>query len=299
MSGYYTVPVTVTDSAGKTATTTATATLNDTRFGAAVPVTATAKTYSAAIAGFEALVGQPLACYRIENLKSPIASSMEAYGELTAAPPGCRLLIDLHPATDGSDDAAITSLLASLKAAGFTSTRVSVYHELGPFTSPAPFISVFQSTADLIHAAGFQSVYVVDSYQIAVSGFLEPYYPGDSYVDLIYPDLYAGNGLAAFPLVASFADEHGKVLGLCETGCQANRPASANYGTPAQNIAFLDSLFGSYADRLDSGIPVGDLSWWQGVLSDGSDFTLATNAYAIPVWQKWHGVFNTSGELAA
>lgn len=298
MSGYYTVPVTVTDSAGKTATASAATVLNDTRIGAAVPVSAAAKTYPAAISAFRTLVNAPLTLLRIENVKSPIGASISDYGAIAAAPPGCRLLLDLHPATDGSDAAAITSLLAAIRAAGFTGTACSVYHELGPFTSPAPFTAIFQSTADLIHAAGFKTVYAIDAYQIVVSKFLEPYFPGTGYVDYLYPDFYIGNGLAALPLAASFADDNGLVLGACETGVMSNMPGQPNYGTPAENTAFLTSVFEFFQQRRADGKPAGDIALWQGVLSTGADFTLTANTYAIPVWQQFFGVLNTTGVLA-
>jgi hypothetical protein len=71
VSGYTTATVTFTDHSVTPPATTkvsATCAVQDTRIGAAVPVSAAAKTYSAAISAFRGLVGQPLTLYRVENI---------------------------------------------------------------------------------------------------------------------------------------------------------------------------------------------------------------------------------------
>jgi hypothetical protein len=294
VSGYRTVTATVTNpKTGASAPASGSFLYQDGRFGASVPLTPGVTSYPAALANFQALTGKPLTLYRVEGLGSPVPASFAAT-RLQFAPPGCRLLVDVLPLPGGGDNAAVASLCESIAAAGFTDTIVSVNHEEHGLDA-ADFISVFQQTAPLIRAAGLRTAYCLDGYEIVHNGALEPYNPGDEYVDVHYHDFYPPDGLQALTLAAAFADAHGKTLGACEYGLQVNEPTGLCYLPVAEAQTWMTNFADWWKARRAANKPVGDLSQWQGINPDGGNFTLpALGGWAVTAWQNGFTALDTT-----
>jgi hypothetical protein len=302
VSGWLTVPVTVADPAAKTSgSTSATAVLNDTRIGATIPSVPGQKR-AQTVAAFESLTGSPLAAWRVE-LGAPVASLAATFLS-GIVPAGCRVLFDFSPAVDGSDLPVLDSFAASCEAAGLDCS-FSFWHEPSDQAglTAAQFTGIYPLAAAKVRkyagpSGTYRTIYCQSGGEIATKGQLTSFWPGDEWVDVIGPDLYIGVGLKAFALVAAFAKAHGKPLGACEFGVQATCSTCNNYGTPAQNTAYLASLLAAY-EGIAATQPVADLCLFQGSNPGQGNFALTANPYAVPSFQAVYSSLNTTGYLAA
>lgn len=281
------------------------------RVGATMP-----SPVKSSIAAFPALAGQPLSAWRLELGGDPIPTTVAATPAKYLPSPQCRLILDLEPGANwakgsGSltaDVAPLKSLLADMRSSsnilGFpVDAKISLFHEPsdGAGLTQLQFqTSLFPTYAQVIHDhSPYDVIYCLAGGEVVNKGILASWYPGDAYVDCIYPDAYINSGLAALAICAPFADAHNKLLGMCEFAVQDNAPSDNNYGTQAQNVAYLTAVYNFFLARWQAGKAVGDMTYFMDHHTGQGDFNLASNPYALTQsppnygWLQFYSTFNS------
>ena len=169
-----------------------------------------------------------------------------------------RVLFDIRPDST-TTPAQLDTFLASCQAGGLEAS-VSVWAGADTaFTNPQDFLSLLPDYAAVIHRYGYQVVLTVDNASIA-RNWLAAWYPGDDIVDVIAPTFWCtgpapGSGGDTLAVAQSFADAHGKPLGLAGFGSDHVR------FTAAQGEAFTAYVQALFTARKAAASQSFDLFW--------------------------------------
>jgi hypothetical protein len=198
------------------------------------------------IAAWAAATGEPVPVRRYA-LGNAIPASLAGSPFAADAAAGRRVLIDFRPDATTTPQ-RLTAFLNSCQDGGLD-CAVSVW--AGPdksFGSPAAYFAVLPDYVTAIHGAGYEHVFTIDNASVTHNA-LAAWYPGDGLVDVIMPYFWCtgpapGSGGDTLALAGSFADAHGKPLGLAGFGVDRSKY------TTAQGQAFLNYVLTFFAARL-------------------------------------------------
>ena len=249
----------------------------------------------ASILEWENIVGRPLAAHRVYLGKAPVA----IYSDLEAdARAGRKVCMSLKPPCDPptrSARAAISSFLASCKAAGLRAD-VALWHE--PYyqgiTSAAKFITMFRYYAPAIREY-YPAVFCTSTSSVRYHGE-NRYFPGAAYVDKCATDYYCyayvthgtrlGTGTstdAAHP-----ADTYHKPFGLWEFASSTDPSLGQSR---ASATAFFKYLRTYFSGRTTTGKRNADLLMMDnGQKKFQSTPITSASDYRIPLYQA---IFDT------
>lgn len=170
-----------------------------------------------------------------------------------------RVLFDVRPdatTTPGGLDA----FLASCQAGGLDAS-VSIWAGADTaFGNVQDWARLIPDYAAVVHRNGYRVVLTVDNHSVA-AGWLEAWYPGDEFIDVIAPTFWCsgpapGSGGDTLAVAQAFADAHGKPLGLAGTG------VDHELYTQAQADAFITYLKFFFGARRAAARPSYDVIWY-------------------------------------
>lgn len=245
------------------------------------------------IAAWITAVGRPL------DIRHSFAQG-NTYGSYAASPwsgeAGVRkILVDFELAHDGSQAAALGTLLASCQSAGLA-MDITLYHNPAKkgFASPADYATSVGYYVPTIRRYGYRHIFDVTSYQAVKDNAIPVWYPGDSLVDAIGLEFYAPDYVSygeRLDAAAAFADSHNKPFGLTEYGAEYDVAGGSDTPTTeADGNSFLSYVYSFFAARYaNKAIPAHyDLLSWNAAVS-GSGSTPGYVAANQPAsWLAWY-----------
>lgn len=165
-----------------------------------------------------------------------------------------RVLFDIQPDST-TTPAQLGTFLASCAAGGLAAS-VSIWAGADTaFANPQDFLDLIPSYAAVVHANGYRVVLAVGNTAVN-SGWLNAWYPGDEYIDVIAPAFWCTGDLSETIATAQyFADQHGKALGLSGYGVD-----HAQF-TAAQGESYIAYVQQVFTARKAADKPCYDLFW--------------------------------------
>lgn len=229
------------------------------------------------IAAWASATGEPVVVRRYA-LGNHVPASLAASPLAADAAAGRRVLIDFRPDSTTTPQ-QLSAFLASCQAGGLD-CYVSIWASPDKtFVSPQGYFGLLPDYVTAIRANGYQHALTIDNDSI-VHNALPAWYPGDDLVDLIMPMFFCagpapGSGGDTLALAGSFADVHGKPLGLAQLGVDRSKY------TAAQGQAFLSYVLRFFAGRKAAGKISADLIY----LGTGS-YSLIGASGLVAVYQQ-------------
>jgi hypothetical protein len=216
------------------------------------PVTASSSQVAAWITG----TGESIPARRIA-LGNQIPATLAA--SLAAGDAGVRrVLFDVRPDST-TTPAQLAAFLASCQAGGLDAS-VSIWAGADTsFGNIGDWLALLPAYAAAVHGAGYQVVLTVDNHSIAAN-WLASWYPGDQIIDVIAPSYWCtgpapGSGADTLAVAQSFADAHGKPLGLAQFGVDHTQ------FTVAQAQGFISYIQALFTARKAAAKQSYDLIW--------------------------------------